>query len=253
MTHEQDDRQSMIKGIIGEQEGKANRFALFPNGSFLIENGWQGRFLRSWRENCWKACQMQRLSTWTGRTGTPGFWRVTVAILFGLFVGVAAGRTVIAFSGSVSVVDGESMSPTYAPGARVMTVPVTGELERGAVVMLDDGKGMALKRVVGLPGEVVQFWRGYVFINGRMLREPYLPKYTFTFPDERRETFRAELGEGEYFVMGDNRVYSVDSRAYGPVCASQIRSRVARSESDLEAQLASYTLPEDGKRCIRKL
>jgi len=66
--------------------------------------------------------------------------------------------------------------------------------------MLDDNEGeFALKRIVGLPGETVVLWRGYVFINGRMLVEPYLPKYTFTFPDEKAHRNTFKLGENEYF------------------------------------------------------
>src|SRR5436305_1060187 len=116
-------------------------------------------------------------------------------------LGVAAGRNLI---GPVYMVSGCSMWPTYEPGAMVHTASISRPLERGDVVVLDDRKGdYALKRIVGLPGETVHIWRGYVFINHRILIEPYLPKRVYTFPKERTSVFI--LGETQYFVLGDNR------------------------------------------------
>ncbi len=177
-------------------------------------------------------------------------WGLTVALA--AFVGIAAGKTVLGISGSVSVVDGLSMQPTYGPGARVLTIPVSSKLKRGEIVQLQDGdRETALKRVIGLPNETVSLWRGYVFINRRLLREPYLPKYTYTFPDERSGRFVFVLGPDEYFVMGDNRNCSVDSRSYGPVAAKQIQSRVP--DASPLAVLTPFTLPAEGKRTIRPL
>jgi signal peptidase I len=118
------------------------------------------------------------------------------------------------------------MAPTFEPGMWVRSIPVAGDLARGEIVMLDDGKSdYALKRVVGLPGETVHIWRGYVFINRRILLEPYLPKQVYTFPRERQAVF--VLGPSQYFVLGDNRPASADSRVYGPVERSSIKGRIA--------------------------
>ncbi len=182
----------------------------------------------------------------------PCRWFVTIALA--AFFGIAAGHTVIGSLGSVSVVDGSSMAPTYQSGARVYTAPIGTPLQRGDIVLVDDGqKQFALKRIVGLPGETLQLWRGYVFINRKLLREPYLPHYTYTFPDERSRHFAFKLEEGEYFVLGDNRLCSTDSRYYGPVERSQIKSRVPMPEDAVRAKLVAYTLPERGKRTIRPL
>ena len=113
-------------------------------------------------------------------------------------LGVAAGRN---FLGRVSVVCGVSMCPTFEPGSWVRATPISSDLARGEVVVLDDGKAdYAIKRVVGLPGETVHIWRGYVFINQRILLEPYLPKQVYTFPRERQAVF--VLGPSQYFVAG---------------------------------------------------
>jgi signal peptidase I len=146
------------------------------------------------------------------------------------------------------------MSPTYLSGERVYTAPITTPLRRGDIVLIDDGSHeFALKRVVGLPRETVQLWRGYVFINRTMLREPYLPKHTYTSPSQQNEISVFELGEDQYFVLGDNRTSSVDSRAYGPIESSKIKSRVPLPDSFLRPSFAAFTLPTDGKRTIRPL
>ena len=181
-------------------------------------------------------------------------FRWLLAIALGAFVGVVAGHTVIAVSGSVSVVDGSSMSPTFPPGSRVFTAPISAPLKRGDVVLVNDGnKEYALKRIVALPGETIQMWRGYVFINRKMLFEPYLTKHTYTLPDPLIELSKFKLAPDQYFVMGDNRECSIDSRRYGPVDRSQIKSRVPSVGDSVCACFSAYTLPVPGKRTIKAL
>src|SRR4051812_20762564 len=144
------------------------------------------------------------------------FWRKAAfrttlfSVLAGL-LGIAAGRN---FLGSVCVVKGTSMEPTLQPGSAVYSTAVSGELQRGDIVVLDDGdSGRAVKRIVGLPGETVHIWRGYVYINRRILLEPYIGKRNYTFPRQKLAVF--VLGNDQYFVLGDNRPCSIDSRVYG--------------------------------------
>ena len=179
------------------------------------------------------------------------FW----AILFAALIGIVTGHTVIAsVSGSVCVVDGASMEPTFAPGSRVYTAPIATPLSRGDIVLINDGnKGYALKRIVALPGETIRMWRGYVFINRKMIREPYLAKHTYTFPDPLAELSTFKLSPDEYFVMGDNRDCSIDSRRYGPIGREQIKSRVPSFGNSMRACFSAYTLPVEGKRTIKAL
>ncbi len=166
------------------------------------------------------------------------------------FLGVGAGRV---FIGSVYIVDGASMEPTYLPGTHLYGAPISTLIERGDVVLLNDGKeGYAVKRVIGLPNETVQIWRGRVFINRQMLVEPYLSKHTYTYPVEQmRRGATFILGEGEYFVLGDNRICSSDSRGYGPVARKQIKRRVPSPGDFVCAYFAPYTLPAYGKSLIQ--
>lgn len=178
--------------------------------------------------------------------------RLSVAAALAVGVGVGAGH---AFIGSVYLVDGRSMDPTYPAGTHLYGAPISTPLDRGDVVLLDDGKeDYAVKRIIGVPDETVQLWRGHVFINRQMLIEPYLPKHIYTYPAEperRGATFM--LGEDQYFVLGDNRPHSADSRTYGPVSRKQIKRRVPLPEGFVCAHLVPYTLPDYGKSLIRPL
>jgi signal peptidase I len=73
--------------------------------------------------------------------------------------------------------------------------------------------GTYLKRVIGLPGDLVSERNGFVYVNGKRLAEPYVASWD---RDSETRTW-PRLGENEYFVMGDNRIGSCDSRVWGPV------------------------------------
>ena len=80
--------------------------------------------------------------------------------------------------------------------------------------------GVFVKRIVGLPGETFQEQKGRVYIDGLLLREPYIKENeTFT----RRPV---EIPKGSYYVLGDNRAGSCDSRAWGPLPRANIVGRV---------------------------
>ena len=80
-----------------------------------------------------------------------------------------------------------------------------------------------IKRTIGLPGDTVELRDGAVLINGVLLDEPYV-NGAQTFCGNYCQPFT--LGPDEYFLMGDNRVNSLDSRSFGPIPASQLVGRV---------------------------
>jgi signal peptidase I len=123
------------------------------------------------------------------------------------------------------IVQGTSMAPSLRPGDEYIMRNGVHNFQRGDVVVVNDGLGgRAVKRIVGLPGETVSLEDGSVQINHRRLPEPYLKAGTITYPLNLLTQFR--LGLGQYFVMGDNRQASTDSRYYGPVGVSQLYGRV---------------------------
>jgi signal peptidase I len=119
------------------------------------------------------------------------------------------------------------MAPNFASGDYLIVDEITyrfSEPQRGDVIVFNYPKDTTqrfIKRVIGLPGETVQIKSGKVDVidNGKMieLSEKYLPNNLQTYPDTT-----STLKANEYFVMGDNREYSYDSRAWGVVPRSYI-------------------------------
>ncbi len=122
-----------------------------------------------------------------------------------------------------------SMLPTLEEQDRVLVNKLSYDLHdvhRGDIVVFktpSPAEGQIkdlIKRVVGLPGETVETRDGRVFIDGRVLDEPYLPPGISTGPLEPQT-----IPPDHYFVMGDNRGNSRDSRYFGPVKKSLIVGR----------------------------
>ena len=120
-------------------------------------------------------------------------------------------------------VDGHSMLPTLQHGDRLLVLnsALCGEYEYGDIVIVRKDTFMRqpiVKRVIATEGQTVDidFGTGSVWVDGQLLDEPYINELTFT--DEGLD-FPVTLGEGEVFVMGDNRNASDDSRNpnLGPV------------------------------------
>jgi signal peptidase I len=112
-----------------------------------------------------------------------------------------------------------SMEPTIRIGQRIRTWPLPEQIERGSILVVRFPGDHAdfVKRVVGLPGEQVAAVDGNVLIDDRPLAEPYLPQGVVT---ESVEPLR--LGPDQYYLLGDNRTNSNDSRFKGPLTRAQM-------------------------------
>ena len=117
------------------------------------------------------------------------------------------------------------MAPTLRQGDYVLVRThdaLARRPQRGDIVVVAMPTGRQVKRIVGLPGERVAFTEGLLLVDGHRLTEPYLrglPPYLGLQDAE------FALARNEYFVMGDNRPHSTDSRHCGPVTRASIAGR----------------------------
>jgi signal peptidase I len=100
----------------------------------------------------------------------------------------------------------------------------------GDIVALKDpsGHGFDVKRIIAIPTESVYINAGKVFVDGKLLPEPYLPPHVYTFAYDKKADKLVILAPGQFFVMGDNRGNSCDSRTFGPIPRDLILGRVIR-------------------------
>jgi signal peptidase I len=143
---------------------------------------------------------------------TRGWLREVVeTILLAAIIWLAVNTATARF-----VVEGPSMEPNFHTGEFVLVSRMTywkvfGEPQRGDVVVLhppNKPNEEFIKRVVGLPGDTIEVREGQVYVNGALLEEPYIAITT-------SNTGVWTIGEDQYFVMGDNRRNSEDSRTWG--------------------------------------
>jgi len=131
---------------------------------------------------------------------------------------------------SVRVV-GSSMVPTLANSDSYLLnrwIYLVRDPRVSEVVVLKDPMdgGFSVKRVVAVPGDKVLIKGGKIFLNGAELHEAYLPPSTLTFTEHKEVSF--VCSGSQFFVLGDNRNNSVDSRAYGPVPRKNILGMIVR-------------------------
>ncbi len=151
---------------------------------------------------------------------------VVVAALIALLLRLFVVQTFYVPSGS--------MEPTLMPGDRMLVLKLGYSLQRGAIVVFGhppketpgmcsgSGNDDLVKRIIGLPGETISSRGNTVYINGQPLSEPWLPKGQ----QLGEQITPQKIPAGEYFMMGDNRTDSCDSRRWGPIPASLIVGRV---------------------------
>lgn len=135
-------------------------------------------------------------------------------------------------------VEGESMMPTLKNGevgfSNIIGLKM-GEISRFDVVIvyIEETDKYIVKRVIGLPGETVSYQDDILYINGHPVEESFLDSdFVRNYLYQGNDFFTADfnpivLDDDQYFLMGDNRPRSSDSRTYGPFNYSQIKSKGA--------------------------
>ncbi|HJQ70575.1 MAG TPA: signal peptidase I [Blastocatellia bacterium] len=159
-------------------------------------------------------------------------WRRTIIIITSVLIACALLFFVAPFLLAVFVaqpvkVEGAAMSPTLNDGDRVFVSKDVAELRRGDIVVFhypQDTTKSFVKRIVGLPGETIKIDReGKLYINGVLTNEPYVAPERNQGPRTVPEqTIKAD----HYYVLGDNRDASNDSRTFGAVSKDLIYGKV---------------------------
>ena len=132
------------------------------------------------------------------------------------------------FVAQLTLVNGDSMYP-YLKNKQLLVINKTahyiGEYDRDDIVVIwsDELNRYIIKRVIGLPGETIQIKEGSVYINGEKLEEK---RYYDSMISAGNASEPIILGEDEYFVLGDNRNNSSDSRVFGPFQPKDIQGNI---------------------------
>jgi signal peptidase I len=144
-----------------------------------------------------------------------------------LLIAIGLALVIIVFLYQPVKVEGTSMAPLLSDQERIFInkfVYRFEPIERGDVVVfwypLDRSKSF-IKRVIALPGETVEIRRGVVYVNGKMVQESYVPPQYADVSDYGP----LPVPKSNYFVMGDHRISSNDSRVFGPVASQFIYGR----------------------------
>ncbi len=160
---------------------------------------------------------------------TPGWITRMLKGLWSELVGTVLPAVIIAlvihlFLAQATRVYGQSMEPTLHTDDRIIIEKVSYYFHpprRGdiVVVRVESRSNPLIKRIVGLPGETIAIHDGKVFINGKPLEEDYLGEPTTGYLPPTR------IPMMHYFVLGDNRQASSDSRYFGPIPRKAIQGR----------------------------
>ena len=175
----------------------------------------------------------------------PTFGQVCLEYGQAIILAVALALVIRSFLFQAFQIPSGSMIPTFLEGDRVLVKKFaygirnpfnnqvwveTGRPERWDVVVFispEDHEKDFVKRVVGLPGETVALAGGELFIDGRKVEDPH-GRYDPRVSSHLRDRPPRLVGENQYFMMGDNRDHSSDSRAWGLVDFSLLKGQAWR-------------------------
>ncbi|OZU87952.1 signal peptidase I [Virgibacillus indicus] len=162
-------------------------------------------------------------------------YRKIIPVLFFAIVFALVFRSVLFAN---YVVDGESMEPTLYDGNMMMVNKVIYNLEEvdrfDVIVFHANKKDDYVKRIIGLPGDKIEYRDDQLYVNGEYVEEKFLESHAKASDQEpftenftlTQVTGEEKVPEGKLFVMGDNRADSLDSRSFGFISTEQIVGKV---------------------------
>ncbi|EKD56679.1 MAG: Signal peptidase I [uncultured bacterium] len=139
------------------------------------------------------------------------------------------------------IVSGDAMEPTFSDEKYLLINKFDKNYEKGDIVVYESGGGtptfiddpiakrIYIKRIIALPSEKIEINNGQVLINDKIIDESYIQGKTMINDDETLN-YSLTLGNDQYFVMGDNRQHSMDSRISGPVEKQDITGKIFRNK-----------------------
>ena len=160
----------------------------------------------------------QNVGKSAGRRATSGILEALALVC----VAFALALTLKTYVAEAYEIKGRSMEPSFHNGERVVVLKAFYDVDRTDVIVFsstrDPSKDL-IKRVIGLPGETVEIREGAVFVNGRPLQEEYVESSLF---DNDRQTVPNDC----YYVLGDNRPDSHDSRVFKSIPKESVKGKV---------------------------
>lgn len=159
-------------------------------------------------------------------------WLFFLDFLETIVVSLAIFAVVYIFLFQPHQVDGRSMEPNFHNAEYILTDKISYRIHtpnRGDVVVFhspQDERVDFIKRIIGIPGDIVMVKGGYAYLNGVKLNETYINDPGQVLPGRfMRDGVEVEVPPGQYLVMGDNRLHSSDSREWGLVSQGGIVGR----------------------------
>ncbi|WP_027726070.1 signal peptidase I [Tuberibacillus calidus] len=124
------------------------------------------------------------------------------------------------------VVEGHSMMPSFKDRDHVIICKICYKVAKpkrfDIVVFHATQKSDYIKRIIGLPGETIEYKNDVLYVNGKKIKEPYLDQYKKETTGLLTYNFKTKVPKGMVFVLGDNRRNSRDSRYFGPIPMDEI-------------------------------
>lgn len=143
---------------------------------------------------------------------------VLVLILLFIMTGCSSPLSTFLDGNKLIIVNGNSMSPTLKDGDKVIYKKVD-KLNRFDIIVINYQNDIIIKRIYGLPGETIEIKNGIIYVNDKKIDDQYAYGNT-------NYLTKITLEDDEYFVLGDNREISLDSRHIGPIKKVSIKGKI---------------------------
>ena len=156
-----------------------------------------------------------------------GFKKILIYLITTIIIVLIGAAIIIKNDLKVIEVTGHSMYPTLTEHNYVLSTNYD-ELKNGDIILFNHENTRMIKRVIAVPGDTISITEdGQVYVNNELLKEDYINKHQGVFQNEIK--YPITIKEGEYFVLGDNRLDSLDSRviSIGNIKEEEIIGKIA--------------------------